>query len=151
MTEPKPPTKRLVSPREYVGRKAGRAASFLGGGLMALIGTAGTIVCGLVFLVSLIFTFTMHFFALIGVVFAVIFGVFFIMMGIIGKQIIEEADDTNGIELLTARKAEALPAAETLVRASQEPTEGQEKVLLRAALTSDDTPPEQLLRAGKMF
>jgi hypothetical protein len=46
----------------------------------------------------------------------------------------------------TRQNIQQLPTEETLLRASQEPTEGQEKVLLRAAITTTETPPEQLLR-----
>jgi hypothetical protein len=47
------------------------------------------------------------------------------------------------------RDLDQLPAEETLVRASQEPTEGQEKVLLRAAMATEETSSEELLRASQ--
>ncbi len=39
-----------------------------------------------------------------------------------------------------------LPAIESLVRASQEPTQEQQSILLRAAADTNQTPAEQLLR-----
>jgi hypothetical protein len=49
----------------------------------------------------------------------------------------------------TRQHIEQLTAEETLVRASQEPTEGQEKVLLRAVQSTETVKPEELLRASK--
>lgn len=50
------------------------------------------------------------------------------------------------IEPLTPAKADRLPASETLVRASEQPTESQEKVLLRPAMATEEANPEELLR-----
>lgn len=47
----------------------------------------------------------------------------------------------------TRHNIDLLPASETLVRAAQEPSEGQEKILLRAAIAPEETTPEELLRA----
>jgi hypothetical protein len=63
-----------------------------------------------------------------------------------GQFVGETADKIEDVERLTFITADKLPAEETLVRASTEPTEGQEKVLLRAATGTAETPPEQLLR-----
>jgi hypothetical protein len=61
----------------------------------------------------------------------------------------KEAAQVETVELLVLKKADQLPAEETLVRASAEPTQEHEKVLLRASLVSEDTPPEQLLRPSQ--
>lgn len=42
----------------------------------------------------------------------------------------------------------SLPARQTLVRASSEPTQAQQAVLLRAAAEGMETPPEELMRAS---
>lgn len=41
-----------------------------------------------------------------------------------------------------------LPADESLVRASQEPVQEQQSILLRPAMAADASPPEQLLRSA---
>ena len=41
-----------------------------------------------------------------------------------------------------------LPADESLVRASQEPVQEQQSILLRPTMEADTSPPEQLLRAS---
>ena len=53
-----------------------------------------------------------------------------------------------GVPLTRANTAD-LPAPDSLVRASSEPMQAQEDVLLRAAATGNDTPPEEMLRASK--
>jgi hypothetical protein len=61
----------------------------------------------------------------------------------------EKAESLEPVTPLTRQNIEHLPAEETLVRASREPTEGQEKVLLRAATATDETAAEELLRASQ--
>ena len=51
---------------------------------------------------------------------------------------------------LTHANATHLPAPDTLVRASVEPTQEQHAVLLRAAAAGQQTPPEQLVRASSI-
>lgn len=65
-----------------------------------------------------------------------------------GNSLYRTYDEREEVAPHTRPKPEQLPAKEILLRASTEPTEEQEKVLLRAAMTSEDTPPEQLLRPG---
>jgi len=52
-----------------------------------------------------------------------------------------------GVPLSRANTSD-LPADESLVRASQEPMQEQQSILLRAATEVQQTPPEQLLRAS---
>ena len=68
-------------------------------------------------------------------------------LGYLGGRTIKEAVRINtGIPLTRANAAD-LPAPESLVRASSEPLQAQEAVLLRAAAEGMETPPEQLVRA----
>ncbi len=53
--------------------------------------------------------------------------------------------ERNNVQLATISH---LPAHDSLVRASSEPTQAQESVLLRAAAEGVETPPEQLVRAS---
>lgn len=50
--------------------------------------------------------------------------------------------------LLTRANTAALPAPDSLVRASSEPVQAQEAVLLRAAAQGQETPAEELVRAS---
>jgi len=52
------------------------------------------------------------------------------------------------VSLLTGRNGHLLPMQETLVRASSQPPIQQQAELLRAAQYGQETPAEQLLRAG---
>ncbi len=73
-------------------------------------------------------------------------GLCFVIFSIIrGLVFIKQVD--IGIPLTRANTAD-LPAPETLVRASSEPSQAQEAVLLRAAAEGQETPPEQLVRAS---
>ncbi len=55
----------------------------------------------------------------------------------------------NDVVPLTRANTADLPAPESLVRASSEPRQEQEAVLLRAAARSVGTPPEQLVRPAE--
>ena len=60
---------------------------------------------------------------------------------------LHKAEEINpGIPITRANSAD-LSASESLVRASTEPTQAQQAVLLRAAAEGVDTPPEEMLRA----
>lgn len=64
------------------------------------------------------------------------------------KKIIQAANEMDvGVPLTCANTAD-LPALDSLVRASSEPLQAQEAVLLRAAEQEQETPPEQLVRAS---
>lgn len=64
-----------------------------------------------------------------------------------GGVFLRQADKIKvGIPLLPADTAH-LPAPDTLVRASSEPIQAQENVLLRSVAAGQETPPEQLVRA----
>ena len=53
------------------------------------------------------------------------------------------------INPLTRANTADLPAPDSLVRASSEPMQAQEAVLLRAAAEGQETPPEQLVRPAR--
>jgi hypothetical protein len=62
---------------------------------------------------------------------------------------LEKADQLEPLVPLTRQTAEQLPDEQSLVRASSEPSKGQQAVLLRAAGSDPHTPPEELLRASR--
>lgn len=55
-------------------------------------------------------------------------------------------ENMNPVLPPTRHNIERLPAHEMLLRGSEAPTEGQEKVLLRPASASEEAKPEELLR-----
>lgn len=70
------------------------------------------------------------------------------LVQIAGKEMMKQAADmTPGVPLTRANTAN-LPAPDSLVRASSEPVQAYEAVLLRAASAGMETPPEQLVRAS---
>ena len=54
----------------------------------------------------------------------------------------------NRVALIPYANTADLPADESLVRASQEPVQEQQSILLRPTMEADTSPPEQLLRAS---
>lgn len=66
-------------------------------------------------------------------------------LGIIGFR--QAGEVKTGVPL-TRHTAAHLPAPDSLVRASEQPLQAQEAVLLRAAAQGQETPPEQLVRAS---
>lgn len=64
------------------------------------------------------------------------------------KSLSNEFSNVEPVEPLTRHNVDRLPAGESLVRASSEPAVEQEKMLLRAAQATVETPAEQLLRPG---
>lgn len=65
-----------------------------------------------------------------------------------GKKALKEGKDLDAGIPLTRANTGDLPAVDSLVRASQEPIEGQENFLLRAAQHGQGTPSEQMVRAS---
>ena len=130
--------------REYLGRKAGAclgegmAVAFL---LFFLLLTAG---CGIFTCLSLFIP---------GLQPAILpFGFLTFFLGVGSRAIYmvtQQADQhVKSISYIPPVTLNTLPAEEVLVRGSQEPTQEQSGVLLRAAGESADTPSEQLLRAS---
>jgi hypothetical protein len=66
-----------------------------------------------------------------------------------GLRMGKKREAMEQIEPPTRQNIAQLTAEETLVRASEEPAEGQEKVLLRAAHSSSEIGQEELLRASQ--
>ena len=78
----------------------------------------------------------------------ILIGIVVFLIGRRGMRSIERAVHIDaGIPLTRANTAD-LSAPDSLVRASSEPLQAQEAVLLRAATEGQETPPEQLVRAS---
>jgi hypothetical protein len=151
MTEPKPHKKRPVPLTEYLRNRAAKIGWKASGiTLMLLSSAVGIIVIWQVLLGLKVDASIAQKMAALqrGALLILIgyIGAFFIQKQ--GRVCTEKAKKIEEVELLKHANVGQLPVEETLVRASTEPTQEQEKVLLRAAMTSEDTPPEQLLRPG---
>ena len=151
--EPNQTGSRIVSKSEYVKAHTERAALRLFGTLLIFV----MIFCGLVtttaaviFVVTAIFAMSGH--ADIGVSLVSCCVTLFCAALTNGcwrtmEAAAIQADNIHpGIPLTRASAADLLPP-DTLVRASSEPVQAQEAVLLRAAEEGLPTPPEQLVRA----
>lgn len=143
------PKKRLVPAREYVRQKARRATSYSIATICSVAGLAGIVITFLVGMISLSVVLSYDT-SLVLPLIVIMIGVMLSFWGVyaLGLGVAKKADTMEDVELLTPGKADLLPSIETLVRASTEPTQEQGKVLLRAAINSEDTPQEQLLRPG---
>jgi hypothetical protein len=84
--------------------------------------------------------------ALFGLLAIILGGLSVALIYLGGKSMKEGKEIDTGVPLTRANAAH-LPAADSLVRASSEPAQEQERVLLRAAGQGPETSPEQLLRA----
>jgi hypothetical protein len=140
MTEPQTPKKRLVTPKEYLSL----GVSKIGWTLFLLL-----MLFGLPLLMVLQWYINLPLGYYVSMLlFPPSLIVAMVVIPRIGEKVALRVLEREDVELLTSETANRLPVAETLVRASTEPTTEQEKVLLRAATGGEDTAPEQLLRPG---
>jgi len=65
-----------------------------------------------------------------------------------GVTILRKVDSMQPVTLLTKQNAKYLPEVKTLVRGSDPPITAPQTELLRATTQEQETPAEQLLRAG---
>jgi hypothetical protein len=157
MTEEEKPKKRVVSKSKYVAYLVKKTA-FLGGSVLLGIGglcsIALTILC--VPLAYIIHSNPDSDFAGIKGEFARGLIIFMITLWVVVSSLLTMGAVAAGKKVKkmepvlppTRQNVEQLPAEDILVRASTEPIQEQEKVLLRAATGAEETPPEQLLRPG---
>jgi hypothetical protein len=149
MIEEHPPSKeRLVPWGEYAKNKVLRITSYpfiVLAGMFGVVGMYFTPVVGLLYLVVAL----LHDARLVpqGIVTTSALTLLFYGMFRAAGRVAEGVAKLEEVELLTPQAVQQLPTEETLVRASSEPAQAQEKVLLRAATGAEETPPEQLLRA----
>ncbi len=151
--------KRLVSKGEYVRAQAGRFGLGMSGSGAIILGC----LCGLA-------AFIMIFLVIIGFIYAVLhdfwafvhhegtsmvsfltwsFALIAAAWGLLrwGVERVKKASTINVVPITRANTAD-LPANDSLVRASSQPAQAQEGVLLRASGETQDKCEEQLLRAS---
>src|SRR5579871_4510450 len=136
-----PKNNRIVSKGQYVkaqSKRIGVGASGCGLLLLATI-CAGATIWLLVFLL-------LGWWTALGAVLCVASGVATFWLGKWGFDNLRHAEAIDPGIPLTRKVAATLPSNESLVRASEEPTQEQQIVLLRAATHDHTTPAEQLLK-----
>ena len=141
--------KHLVTRGEYIANLGGKTiASSIGIGLVLISGLCALLVCIIGWLVITggfrsdrgMIPFTLMILILLTWGAGYIFG--------ISQRALRAARDIDTGIPLTHHNTEQLPAEEILVRATTEPLQALESVLLRPAVEGDETPKEQLLRGG---
>jgi hypothetical protein len=154
MNEPPQINKRIVSKAEYIqvqGKKVSLAAS---GSMLALLG----MLCICLMICSGICFILCFFDAVYGyegnyvlglkgsVVATMLFGCFGYWCEIVGDAASKRSEKIEAVFPLTRANTANLPAPESLLRASVEPVQGQEAVLLRAASQGEERREEHLLK-----
>jgi len=127
------PSKRFVSRQEYVARKRRKTALSSIGVLIFCMGVGS---------IPIIYSFADNTFIQI----FVSGGSFFlVLLGAAAMKLGRTMD--VGVPLTSDNIAD-LPAEDSLVRASQEPAQEQTPILLRAAISPQSTPPEEMVRVS---
>jgi hypothetical protein len=152
MNQPSQTGKRIVSKAEYVKVHMKRLLMLGGGGTYWLLGAGCAMLCAA--LVCSAFThrfpfrldlYTMpqalHYLWLLIVL---LFGAIIFLRW--GRDAYEQAKQVPSVIPHTRANTADLPAPDSLVRASEQPVQEQQVVLLRAAAQGHETSPEQLVR-----
>ena len=135
MNPPPKKKKRIVSKGQYVQALGKRIGISSGGCLLLLLAA----LCAGVTLIS-------FFIGPLGVLLGLAFGVLTFFIGKWGFESLHHMTTIHPGIPLTRKVADTLPAEESLVRASEEPIQEQQAVLLRASTDATHTPADQLVR-----
>ena len=142
---PRKPKKKLV-PKEkylaYLAEKVGLTVLGIGvvimGVLLILMGTIGEVV--------LVMTEENRRISVALAVFCLIAVIISFCVALYGGSLIREARSLQPLAPITRYNTTQLPAVESLVRPSSVPSLPQEHTLLRAAVATEETPADELLR-----
>ena len=155
MNHPEKSTKRIVSKAEYVALQSKKASRLLSGRLLILVAWTGMIITFVGFLAFMV-TMGVHdlfppfirggIFLLTGA-FGWFFCRFLMFCQETGRNQVDDAKAMEEVLPFTHTNTSNLTVSESLVRASSEPLQEQESVLLRASIYSQQTPSDQLLRS----
>ena len=137
--------KRIVSKSQYV-KMQGKLLGLRSAGVGLLLVAFWGALCSLA---SLVLVTVFPSARLLGLPLFLLFGTISFFSGKWGLASFQHADSIDTGILLTRSVADTLPAEESLVRASEEPAQEQQAILLRAATTSHETPSEQLVRPAR--
>lgn len=142
--------KRLVTFRDYLRYVMDKTMCYKAGGMVAITGVLGLFAIPVItmFLLKSLIEGSGNFPFLLGAGLIAFLTYFAPRMVRAGVDMVEEGQQLEPVALLTRSNLGQLPMEDSLVRASQEPTTGQEKVLLRTATATEQVKPEELLRAS---
>ena len=145
MQQAQEPGKRIVSKGVYASHVSRKATLSSSGITLCTIGGTGLIIACLITLLVMVKGFSWQGVFLI-IAFDLIVGSCSAALVRYGLKAVREARDIAPVVPLTRANTADLPAPDSLVRASQQPTQEQEVTLLRAAAQGFATPIEQLVR-----
>ena len=145
--------KHIVSKGEYVKVQMKRLLMLWGGGTYWLFGTGCAVLCAA--LVCSVFTHRFPFHLEIYTMLQTLLYFLLLAVSLIGAVIFwrwgrdtySQAKQVPSVLPLTRANTADLPALDSLVRASSEPIQEQQSVLLRAATETQERHEEQLVRA----
>jgi hypothetical protein len=160
MNQPPPTGKRIVTRRQYVESKARKTVFGVGIAGGCIFGSAGLLLTLLslfyaIVLVVSAFTALLHSEHVsvnewLAVIFSVgvcaLFGTGTYLLGMVVEKSVERSAKEEDVVPLTRANADQIPATQSLIRASHEPMQEQQAVLLRPALHDALTSPAQLVR-----
>ncbi len=147
---------RIVSKSRYLGYLS-RTKRLSGSGtfliMLGAVGTFGSFLVLVAFLFSWVGDLAFDLGTLIclifsGVLFCLLAGIMLLLAARSGLKKWEQASRLEPVVPLTRHSADQLPAEESLVRASSEPSDVQPQVLLRAGGSDLQTAPKELMRAS---
>jgi excisionase family DNA binding protein len=145
-----PTRPRIVSKSRYLRYLSQKAALDGAGTLLFVFGIVGAAACVVLLFIDVWWSLGEPVDddprGLVGLPVCLLAGGLFVLMAQSGFRQMKKAERLEPLVPLTRQTADQLPAEQSLVRASSEPSE-QQAVLLRAAAGSPETAPEQLLRA----
>ena len=152
MNQPPQTGKRIVSKGEYV-KAQGKRVSLTLSAICLYLAAAACGMCATGLLLGILGSLVSLDADLWGAVLYRGMGVLFFggatyFLGKMALAALEQTDDMDSVIPLTRANTADLPAPDSLVRASAEPTQEQENVLLRAATQAQKRHEEQLVRAS---
>jgi hypothetical protein len=141
---------RVVSKTRYLRYLSQKAVLWAAGTSLFLLGVMGVMACvgALIACLTLANPYPLWSIPNIGVSVVCLLPVALcVLLARSGISQMDRAERLEPLVPLTRQNAEQLPAEQSLVRASSEPAEQQQAVLLRAAGSDTQTPAHELLRA----
>jgi hypothetical protein len=148
---------RVVSKSRYLRFVIEKAALCGSGVFLFGVGVLGATTCTFLLLSGIWWSWVTHWYdysrnpvltPMLSVLVCVLIAVLFVLIACSGPRQVDRAARLEPLVPFTRQVAEHLPAEQSLVRASSEPSALQQAVLLRAAGSDSHTPSQELLRAA---
>jgi len=141
--------RRFVSKGQYIARRGQKVAMSSMGAAMVSLGTLGAIATAMSGVLMIGMCFSGEWTMMVGLLFAtVILGIGSSTLLLWGIEALKSGKEMDAGILVTRANIIALPAEESLVRASLEPDPEHAANLLRTAQPPQSTPPEEMVRVA---